>query len=153
MQDEPPACDDENTGTFFHIAYATNEFATMKTTDVIANSAATSHIFSDKTCFESYEAIEPIHINTAVKGISFNTIGIGAVLIMMTYKNKSHNILLTNVLHAPEVQHNLISTAKLDESDMYCLQGNGQILFIINDKVIGSATYIDYTYIVNCSFP
>jgi hypothetical protein len=80
---------------------------------MLADSAATSHVFRDRSCFVSYVATP----GQRVRGFGGTPcIGKGTVRIICKVGGKSVPILLKDVMHAPKSPHNLVSIGRITDA-------------------------------------
>ena len=92
--------------------------STPKSDHCFYDSAANSHVFHDRTAFETYESIPPIAVKGFGEDLSVAAIGRGTVRLEGKHNNRIFPIILTNVLHIPRARVHLISGGEFTERNV-----------------------------------
>ncbi|KAF8066579.1 hypothetical protein FPV67DRAFT_1394325, partial [Lyophyllum atratum] len=98
----------------------------LTSSSILADCAATSHIFRDRAQFSSY-VDTPGH---QIKGFG-STAGMGRGTVKLTSKvgGKDMTITLRNVVHAPDAPYNLVSVSRMTDA-RFSLKFEGESLRI-----------------------
>ena len=115
------------------------------------DSGANRHVFHDRSAFEDYENITPITVKGFGHNLSAMAIGRGTVRLQGRYKGTSCTILLSNVLHIPEAQTNLISGVQLSKARVVCTLDYNSITLACNGKPLVSGTIVNDMYRLDVS--
>ena len=81
----------------------------------LVDSGATSHMTPDRMAFIEYTALTAEQFITAANGSTLPGIGRGRVRISVSVDGHARSIVLTDVLHVPQITGNLISVARLQD--------------------------------------
>lgn len=109
-------------------------------------SGVNRHVFHDRSAFEEYEPIAPLTVKGFGHNLSAVAIGQGSVRLEGRHKQTKCTILLTNVLHIPAAQTNLISGVQLDKAGVVSTLGHNSIFLSTNNEVIVSGTVVNDMY-------
>ncbi|KAL0451904.1 UNVERIFIED_CONTAM: hypothetical protein Slati_1168500 [Sesamum latifolium] len=128
--------------TNWHISFVTelNMATTVQSNDWWYDSGATIHVCNDKNLFKDYEiATEGQKVlmgnaNTAA------VLGKGSVEVHFTSGKK---LLLTNVLHVPEIRKNLVSAALLCKKGLKAVIESDKLIFTKSGVFVGKGYYCD----------
>jgi transposase InsO family protein len=113
----------------------------------ILDSGATNHIFKDKIHFTNYTCSNMMSKVYTANGEGLIVHGSGDVLLFD--KNVNEEVLLTRVLHVPEIEKNLISLPQIDKKG-YRIVFNDKIVKIMqSNKSIMTASLENNLYILN----
>jgi hypothetical protein len=82
--------------------------------DWIVDSGATRHMTSDKSVFIEYRTIQPRVVEVA-NGERLLGIGQGKARLSVSVGGHARSVVLTDVLHVPQIRGNLISVARLQD--------------------------------------
>ena len=82
--------------------------------DWILDSSCTRYITPDHTAFFEYSAVESRTVEIA-NGALMSRVGLGKVKLSVSVDGRTRSIVLTNVLHVPQIKGNLISVARLQD--------------------------------------
>lgn len=107
-------------------AMLVDAFPTINTACWLLDSGASSHMTNNRTNFSAYMDVKPISIETAKKGLTLSAVGLGTVTASFVFKNETHTYPIHNVLYVPELSHNLLSLAKLDERGVKLFTDDGR---------------------------
>lgn len=101
------------------------------------DSGASHHIFSDRSIFENYRAIDALPVKGFGSTLTTSAIGIGDMYIKSTCQGRSYVLKLSNVLHVPTARLNLVSQGRLERKSIHCHSGDGRMsLFMNGDQVV-----------------
>jgi hypothetical protein len=82
------------------------------------DSGATSHMTPDRTAFIEYAMLSTRQSVVAANGSTLPGIGRGRVRIPVSVDGHTRSIVLTDVLHVPQIKGNLISVARLQDKGL-----------------------------------
>jgi hypothetical protein len=99
--------------------------------------------------FKSYEQIAPLTVKGFGHNLSATAIGRGTIRLRGQHNNHTSTILLTNILHIPAAQTNLISGVQLDRAGVISTLGHHSIVLSKNNKTILSGSVINDMYHLN----
>ena len=105
----------------------------------ILDSAATSHVCWDRSCFQT---LRPNHEMLDTAGDPVETVGIGTVKLSLR-GNPCQTIVLKNVYYAPRVGMNLVSVTKLLRDRYSVVAQPKGVLLQRGRRTIGTATHTD----------
>ncbi|KAF5319535.1 hypothetical protein D9619_008337 [Psilocybe cf. subviscida] len=115
-----------------YYAFSTHHTAFSERSDgklnTFADSAASEHYFAKQSDFHEY--IEEKREGETATGEKFRILGRGTVRKVAVLGDKRVNISFTNVLHAPDFTHNLVSIGRLDRMGYTVKFGGGKVSFI-----------------------
>ncbi|KAG6852019.1 hypothetical protein C0991_004079 [Blastosporella zonata] len=95
-----------------------------------ADSAASRHFFTERGDFVTYGPVpDDIATGSVANGGAFRVEGMGRIRKMVSYRVREVKITLDNVLHAPHLDHNLISIGCLDLKGCTITFGGGTAIF------------------------
>ncbi|KAJ3532326.1 hypothetical protein NM688_g7442 [Phlebia brevispora] len=107
---------DKGTEYTFSAALIDSERALIAHPDVwLADSGATSHICRDRSMFVSYDAA-PQNVLKGLGGHEIKVLGKGCVKLAFSVQGELVSVTLTDVLHAPEADHNLLSIPRVTDA-------------------------------------
>ena len=86
-------------------------------TDWILDSGATRHMTLDRTAFTEYSTVENWPVEMA-NGAIMPGAGLGKVRLAVKVRGYTRSVVLTDVLHVPQIKGNLISVTKLQDKGM-----------------------------------
>lgn len=115
----------------------------------LLDSGASSHMTNDRHYFSSYNSIPPIEIQTARKGITLQGIGRGTIRVRFVGRESSCEVSISDVLHVPDLTHNLVSLSKLDQAGVEFRSLKGQCTLIKGDFAIGWGQSIEDQWLLN----
>jgi hypothetical protein len=116
------------TSEFYALATDTSPIQTdvsQRQVIIFADSACSNHCFVNKSDFTTYQPFHDKNGDTAAKGGKFKISGTGHVEKRVIFDG--HVILLAfeNAIHAPDLNHNLISIGRLDKAGCYLVFRGG----------------------------
>ena len=82
--------------------------------DWIVDSGATRHMTPDRKAFIEYSTVKDWPVETA-NGTVLPGIGLGKVRLFVSVGGRTRSVVLTDVLHVPQIRGNLISVTKLQD--------------------------------------
>lgn len=85
--------------------------------DWILDSGASRHMTPNREAFIEYSTIKPRAVETA-NGSVLPGIGLGKIRLSVKIKGRTRSVLLSEVLHVPQIKGNLISVTKLQDKGM-----------------------------------
>ena len=97
----------------------------------IMDSGATKHMTSHKTAFDTYEVISPRNVRLSDGSVA-EAIGMGSIVVGVEARGKATTIRITDVLHVPKLQANLLSVSKL-------LSKGLKVFFHVNECIVEGA--------------
>ena len=97
----------------------------------IMDSGATKHMTSHRTAFDTYEVISPRNVRLS-DGSAAEAIGMGSIVVGVEMRGKATTIRITDVLHVPKLQANLLSVSKLLSKDL-------KVRFDVNECIVRGA--------------
>ena len=99
-----------------HSANMTSHLAAPK---IIIDSACTHHMFSDRSLFDTMDTLNATKVNQAGKGSpQLSVEGTGDVKLKLRDEfGKTRKLVLKNVYYVPTLQHNLLSTMQIRETN------------------------------------
>lgn len=89
------------------------------------DSACSDHCFVNKSDFITCKPFHDKDGNTAVKGGRFKISGTGWVEKCVVFDGHVVSLAFKNAIHAPDLNHNLISIRRLDKARCYTVFGGG----------------------------
>ena len=90
-----------------------------------ADSACSDHCFVNKSDFTNYKPFHDKDGDTAAKGGKFKISGTGRVEKRVIFDGRVISLIFDNAIHAPDLNHNLISIGRLDKAGCYSVFGGG----------------------------
>ena len=104
-----------------------NQMISMSQQQVItfADSACSNHCFVNKLDFIMYKPFHDKDGDTAAKGGKFKISGTGHVEKHVIFDGCIISLAFENTIHAPDLNHNLISIERLDKARCYSVFGGG----------------------------
>jgi hypothetical protein len=115
-------------------------------------STANQHIFHDRKAFETYQVSSSMGAQTCAKGICRNrpyATGRGTVRVEGRYGDRASSIRLTDVLHVPQAESNIISGVQLDKAGVTATLGNGRVTLSFQGANIVDGKICDELYRLN----
>ena len=113
-------------------AFATKlEAHSMSVCKWIMDSGATKHMTSHRTAFDTYEVICPRDVRLSDGSVA-KAIGMGSIVVGVETRGKATTIRITDVLHVPKLQANLLSVSKLVSKGL-------KVRFHMNECIVGGA--------------
>ena len=99
------------------------------------DSAASDHCFVDIKDFATYQESMGKDGETVAKEGKFTITGIGRVNKRVVFDGRTITLSFKDVMHTPDLSHNLISIGKLEtEGGCYSVFGGGRVTFINRDQ-------------------
>jgi hypothetical protein len=98
-----------------------------------ADSACSDHCFVNRSDFTSYRPVKDKDGDTATKGGKFSIHGTGRVEKRTIFDGRVVSLVFENAIHAPDLNHNLISIGKLDKAGCYTVFGGGGMICLSRD--------------------
>lgn len=95
----------------------------------IMDSEATNHVTLHKMTFDIYEVISPCNMRMSDDSMT-EAIRMGSFVIGVETRGKMTRICITNVLHVPKLQVNLLSASKF-------LSNGFKVQLHVNDCIVG----------------
>ncbi|KAL0371851.1 UNVERIFIED_CONTAM: hypothetical protein Scaly_0866700 [Sesamum calycinum] len=117
-----------------------NMAAAVKSFDWWYDSGATVHVCNDKNQFKHYEATAGGQQVLMGNANTTTVLGKENVGVQFTSGKK---LLLTNVLHVPEIRKNLVSAAILSKKGLKTMIEADKLIVIKNGKFVGKRYYCD----------
>lgn len=90
-----------------------------------ADSACSDHCFINKSDFIGYKPFHDKDGDTAVRGGKFKINGMGRVEKWVIFDGHIISVVFENAIHAPDLNHNLISIGRLDKAGCFSVFGGG----------------------------
>jgi Integrase core domain/GAG-pre-integrase domain len=90
-----------------------------------ADSACSDHCFVNKSDFTTYQPFHDKDGSTAAKGEKFKISRTGHVEKQVVFDGHVISLAFENAIHAPDLNHNLISIGRLDKAGCYSVFGGG----------------------------
>jgi hypothetical protein len=115
-------------GEFYALVTDTNPPRTdAPQRDVVtfADSACSDHCFVNRTDFTNYRPFHDKDGDTAARGGKFKISGTGRVEKRVVFDGRIISVVFENAIHAPDLNHNLISIGRLDKAGCYSVFGGG----------------------------
>ncbi|KAL0355682.1 UNVERIFIED_CONTAM: hypothetical protein Sradi_4015100 [Sesamum radiatum] len=114
--------------TNWHISFVTelNMATTIQSNDWVYDSGATIHVCNDKNLFKDYEIATEGQKVLMRNANTTAILGKGSVEVHFTSGKK---LLLTNVLHVPEIRKNLVSAALLCKKGLKVVIESDKLIF------------------------
>jgi hypothetical protein len=86
---------------------------------------------SHRTAFDTYEVISPRNVRLSDGSVA-EAIGMGSIVVGVETRGKATTIRITDVLHVPKLQANLLSVSKV-------LSKGLKVRFDVNECIVGGA--------------
>ena len=102
----------------------------------VLDSGSSSHITQNCQLISNYEDIAPITFRTAKREVSFTAIGKGTATIILPHQSGPLQVVLTDVLYAPDCDANLISVKALGKKGVKSLFLDTECTLYLNGKVV-----------------
>ena len=120
-----------------------------KDTRFYLDSAAEVHMCYDRSLFSIYKEGNLSPVRTA-DHTELNVLGKNIVTLDVLVDGKSEVVNFCNILHAPELEYNLLSVGTIEKAGYLILAKKGKITVFDNkDNVALEATKIEISYLVN----
>ncbi|KAL7278428.1 hypothetical protein ACG7TL_007425 [Trametes sanguinea] len=100
----------------------------MTNIHAFADTGASHHYFTDRRHFTNYRTTSTMTGNAAKRGSTFEIAGIGDVSFIIRAEGRAVQILLRDVLHAPDLSANLVSVARIDRGGYRIEISEGRML-------------------------
>lgn len=101
------------------------------------DSGATDHMFKEKSFFEELHPLKRmVHITVAKSGQLFVALSAGTVRINMLIDGKKHPSVINEVLYVPDLQCNLFSVRRLEDSGMTVKIAGGKVSIEKDNRVV-----------------
>jgi hypothetical protein len=117
------------------------------------DSGATSHMTPDRTAFIEYAMLSTRQSVVAANGSTLPGIGRGRVRIPVSVDGHTRSIVLTDVLHVPQIKGNLISVARLQDKGLVVetTAPPKRMALVIKDhgRKVGVASRVGRSYILD----
>jgi 5'-3' exoribonuclease 2 len=114
---------------------------------------ATSHMTPDRTAFIEYAMLSTRQSVVAANGSTLPGIGRGRVRIPVSVDGHTRSIVLTDVLHVPQIKGNLISVARLQDKGLVVetTAPPKRMALVIKDhgRKVGVASRVGRSYILD----
>ena len=120
-------------GKFYALITDTNPANMACQIITFANSACSDHCFTDKADFVTYRPFHDKDGNMAAKGGKFKISGTGRVEKRAVFNGWVILLAFENAIHAPDLNHNLISIGRLDKAGCYLVFGGGGMTCLNHD--------------------
>lgn len=119
----------------------------------LADSAATSHVCKSREAFKTYK-LTPHHVIKGLGGHEVEAMGKGSVDAYFSIKGELVKITLTNVLHAPLSESNLLSLGRITDAGLK-LAMRGDVMHVLSSsgKLIGVGKKTGGLYQMNLTVP
>src|SRR5579871_60122 len=102
------------------------------------DSYTTNHFAVNKLSFKTYKTLEkPTQVKVANQDYT-PVIGIGTVELQVKIGQQCGNITITNVLHTPEIDSNLLSTTVIMDKGFDIVMKDGQVKIFKDNKIIAT---------------
>src|SRR5579871_6871456 len=100
------------------------------------DSCATNYFAVNKSSFKTYKTLEkPTQVKVANQNYT-PAIGTGTIELQVRIGQQYGNITITNVLHTPEMDSNLLSTTVIMDKGFDIVMKDGQVKIFKDDKII-----------------
>jgi GAG-pre-integrase domain/Integrase core domain len=119
------------TSEFYALATDTSPIQTdvsQRQVITFADSACSDHCFVNKSDFTTYQPFHDKDGDTAAKGGKFKISGTGRVEKQVIFDGHIISLAFENAIHAPDLNHNLISIGRLDKAGCYSVFGGGGMM-------------------------
>lgn len=130
VQEDEDSRNEESVTFMANTSQSNSEVSVSKPTVIFkADSGCTDHMVNDKSDFYSYELVaSPLKIRVAKSNQSMDVKGIGTVKVVSYVNGVPITCNITQVLHVPELERNLLSIKKLDKLGIRAIFDNGVLL-------------------------
>ena len=125
-----------------HFVFSASSSSTAKPI-VILDSGCTTHMMPVRAVFHTYVSGPPENVTSVftASGQVLNVLGHGSVSfeIENVRARKSHKLVVSNVLHVPDLKECILSVSTLDKKGMEVTTANGKSILRHSGKFIASA--------------
>lgn len=118
----------------------------------VIDSGATSHMTPNRSAYFEYSTVRPRTVNAA-NGSEMQVIGLGKIRLFVDVEGRMRSIVLTDVLHIPQIRGNLISVPKLQDKGMVVETtippAEKALIVKYQGQKVGIANRVDNAFVLN----